>query len=137
MLAEMLAFVERFCRTRGIGDDHRLRVTLVVEELFTNTVAHGHRGGAEAPIRVALAMDGEDVTIVYEDQAPPYDPLRASPVDPLAHSRDVAARPVGGLGVLLVGQLAVDARYAREDGRNRLWLRIPGRRDAEAHVREL
>ena len=125
MLAEMTTFVEAFCRGRGIGNENRLRITLVVEELFTNTVIHGHRGDAQAPVDVTLAMDGHDVMLLYEDSAPPYDPLAAAPVDPFADARDVASRPVGGLGVLLVGQLARDARYAYQAGRNRLWLRVP------------
>jgi serine/threonine-protein kinase RsbW len=127
MLAELTAFVEDFCRESGIGNEHLLRLTLVLEELFTNTVAHGHRGDAEAPIHVSLSMDGDDVTLLYEDSAPPYDPLSAVSVDPLAHAREVGSRPIGGLGVLLVDALARDARYGYEDGRNRLWLRVPCR----------
>lgn len=127
MLAEMLAFVEHFCRERALDDEHRLRVALVVEELFTNTVAHGHRGDAESPIGVSLAMDGSDVSLCYEDSAPPYDPLNAMPVDSSQHGGDVAARPVGGLGLLLIERLASEARYAYEGGRNRLWIRVPRR----------
>ena len=132
MLAELTAFVEAFCRGRGIGNEHRLRVTLVVEELFTNTVAHGHRGDAEAPVRVSLSMDGDDVTLLYEDSAPPYDPLSAVSVAPLAHAREVGSRPIGGLGVVLVDALARDARYGYEGGRNCLWLRVPCHRGGAA-----
>lgn len=127
MLAELTAFVEGFCRERGIGNEHRLRVTLVLEELFTNTVAHGHRGDAEAPIHVSLSRDGDDVTLLYEDSAPPYDPLATGSVDPLAHVGGTGSRPIGGLGVRLVGALVRDARYGYEGNRNRLWLRVPGR----------
>ncbi len=38
----------------------------------------------------------------------------------------VEARPVGGLGLELIVALVADARYRRECGRNRLWLRLPG-----------
>jgi serine/threonine-protein kinase RsbW len=127
MLAELTAFVEGFCRERGIGNEHRLRVTLVLEELFTNTVAHGHRGDVEVPIDVSLSMDGDDVTLLYQDSAPRYDPLTAASIDPLVHLREVGSRPIGGLGVLLVDALARDARYGHEGGRNCLWLRVPCR----------
>lgn len=130
MLAEMTAFVEGFCLERGIGTGDRLRLTLVVEELFTNTVVHGHRGDGDAPVDVSLSNDESGVTLLYEDSAPPFNPLAAAPADPRALANAVESRPVGGLGVLLVDQLVRDARYAYEGGRNRLWLRVPRRSPA-------
>ena len=130
MLAEMTAFVESFCQERGIGTGDRLRLTLVVEELFTNTVVHGHRGEAEAMVDVSLSNEEDGVTLLYEDSAPPFNPLAAAPAEPRTLANAVESRPVGGLGVLLVDQLVRDARYAYEDGRNRLWLRVPRRSPA-------
>ena len=46
MLAETAAFVETFCAAQGVSPEDALRAVLVVEELFTNTVAHAH---ADAP----------------------------------------------------------------------------------------
>jgi serine/threonine-protein kinase RsbW len=124
MLAEMIAFVEGFCAEQGIAREDRLRLTLIVEELFTNSVVHGHGGGADAPIQVSLSCDGNEVALTYEDSAPPFDPLGAAAGERLASAGALEARPVGGLGVLLVGQLARESRYAYEGGRNRLSLRL-------------
>jgi serine/threonine-protein kinase RsbW len=119
-LRDTAAFVEGFCQRHGVHRDDALRLRLVVEELFTNTVRHGHGCESDAPICVALsALEGR-VALVYEDNAPPYNPLTqtsAAGVDP---EDTVSGRSVGGLGILLVRELAASAHYAYEDGRNRL-----------------
>ena len=125
ILPETVAFVETWCMERGVRADEALRLALIVEELFTNTVMHGHggvRGGAGAFVALTLVPHPRGIELVYEDVAPPYDPTPQlagahAPID-----GEVGARPVGGLGLRLVGQFAVAARYAYENGWNRLWL---------------
>ena len=53
--------------------------------------------------------------------APAYDPLAHAPPDLDA---DIADRPIGGLGIHLVRELAQDARYRREDGWNILRIEL-------------
>lgn len=122
IVPETTAFVEAFCDAHGIGHDDRLRVVLIVEELVTNTVLHGHASGA--PISLTLARDARSVTLLYEDKAPAFDPTPW-----LSHSHDaldeeVSARPVGNLGLRLIGQFATGFRYAREGEHNRLWITV-------------
>ena len=106
---------------RGLSREAALRVTFIVEELFTNSVLHGYGGESDALIWVGLSGAGSMVELRYEDAAPPYNPLArlqegyAPPV-----TQTVSGRPVGGLGVFLVAQLAQSARYVYVDGRNRL-----------------
>ena len=123
-LPETAAFVEAFCHRHGVCQADALRLTLVVEELFTNTVEHGHHGDSDALIRIVLAVDGDAVALLYEDCAPPHDPLSLSPAAGTDPDATLGSRPIGGLGMLLVTQLAASARYAREDGCNRLWLKL-------------
>ena len=123
-LPETASFVEAFCHRHGVGQSDALRLTLVVEELFTNTVEHGYHGDSDALIRLVLALDGDAIALLYEDCAPPHDPLSRSPAAATDPDATLGSRPVGGLGMLMVTQLAASARYAREDGCNRLWLRF-------------
>lgn len=125
LLPETAQFIEAFCHRHGIGMPDALRITLVVEELFTNTVEHGYHGDSDALIRLSLEIGGDEVALLYEDRAPAFDPL--SHVAPTATDPDatLGSRPVGGLGTLLVSRLAHAARYAYEDGCNRLWLKLP------------
>lgn len=123
-LPEAAAFVETFCNLHGIGRADILRLTLIVEELFTNTVEHGYRGESDAPIHITLSAGIGELGLLYEDAASRYDPLsRLSAQSDLAAAVD--SRPIGGLGIHLVRQLSRSARYVHEGGRNRLWLRLP------------
>ena len=121
-LPDAIGFAEDFCRQHGIVHDDRLRLTLVVEELFTNTVEHGHGGDSEALIRLELRAADADLALLYEDAAPPFDALAHLAEQPPSLDDALDARSPGGLGIHLVEQLATSARYAREDGRNRLWI---------------
>jgi serine/threonine-protein kinase RsbW len=118
------AFVDAFCASNGIGSADALRLTLVVEELFTNSVVHGYGGDCDAPIEMALALDAGGIALFYEDAAHPYDPLSRFDEAPDHLDGTVESRPTGGLGIHLVSELVDEARYAREEGRNRLWLRM-------------
>lgn len=124
VLAETALFVERFCSLHGIGRGDMLRLTLVVEELFSNTVTHGYRAESDAPIHLSLSAETGAVGLLYEDAAPPHDPLSALALHAADVAATVASRPVGKLGVHLIRELTEGARYVHEDGRNRLWLRL-------------
>lgn len=126
-LRDTAAFVARFCAGNGIGREDALRLTLFIEELFTNTVQHGHGGDSDAPIRVALEFCDDRVRMLYEDTAPRYDPIEAWDDGESALDAPPEARPVGGLGLTLLRALALEARYAHEEGVNRLWLTLPCR----------
>ena len=122
---EISRFVEAFCATHDVGGDDTLRMTLVVEELVANTIAHGHRGECDAPIVVSLHATADGVELCYEDTAPRFDlaaALDQARVRPDDH--DPASRPVGGLGLPLIAQYAGCVRHVYERGRNRVSLRL-------------
>lgn len=121
-LPEALAFVEDFCHRHEIGRGDLLRLTLVVEELFTNTVEHGLGDTGGTGIRLGLSADIAELALLYEDEAAPFDAPAHLARQPPCLDATIDARPVGGLGLHLVAQLAVSTRYAREEGRNRLWI---------------
>jgi len=123
-LADAIAFVEAFCADRGVVESDALRLSLVLEELFTNTVVHGFGGGSDAPVRLGLSLDASHLELSYEDSAPPFDPLEhvaRLPIDPAAGPAD---RPIGHLGIPLVVNMAERIGYAREDGCNRIRLAL-------------
>ena len=98
---------------------------LVVEELFVNTVTHGHGGDSDAPVDVSVSLDGDRVTVVYEDTAPAFNPFAnmESP-DP---ATSLEARSVGHLGLLLIAQLTERRDYARTGHRNCVTVELPAR----------
>src|SRR3954470_3385176 len=123
-LPEAIEFVNAFCADHALARTDCLRLALMVEELFTNSVTHGYGGDSDATVRVGLRVDPTQVELSYEDSAPPFDlPAHAASasVDP---AMDVADRPVGELGIALVTGMADRVTYDREDGWNRLRLAV-------------
>jgi serine/threonine-protein kinase RsbW len=122
-LAALRAFLEAFCAEAGVAQDHCLRMNLVLEELFTNTVRHGLRGDSDSPVWVTLSATPENLQLTYEDSAPPFNPYGRPP--DASPDTTVEMRKIGGLGVLLTRKLAVSREYAYLYGRNRIRLALP------------
>lgn len=120
-LGRIGTFLNDFCTRQGVAKEQCLRLNLVVEELFTNTVRHGHRGDSDAPVWVSVDAGPSEVHVTYEDTAPPFNPyaLFASVPD-----TTLSLRRIGGLGVLLTRELAASRDYAYLFGRNRIRLTL-------------
>lgn len=112
------AFVEQFCAEAAVPREKCLRLNVVLEELFVNTVTHGHREDSDAPVWITLEPAAPGVQVTYEDTAPAFNPL----------AYQVAAGEmrgkVGGLGVLLTRELADTRDYAYVFRRNRIRLSL-------------
>ena len=121
-LRALREFLESFCGEAAIGKDHCLRLNLVLEELFTNTVRHGHHGDSNAPIWITLTAGPATVNLTYEDSAPPFNPYGTPPGAP--PDTTVKMRKIGGLGVILTRKLAASREYAYLYGRNRIRLAL-------------
>lgn len=117
-LNALRSFLEAFCAQAAVGRDACLRLNLLLEELFTNTVRHGHRGDSESPVWIGLAADADSRIIVnYEDSAPPFNPYARPSLDTTQQIRSV-----GGRGLRLLAELAPTRDYAYLFGRNRIRL---------------
>lgn len=117
----LIDFVEDFTRRHDLPQIERSRLLLVLEELFTNVIKYGRAEDAVATtIGVTLALEGGELTIEFNDDGPPFDPLIAALPD---LERPIADRPIGGLGLHILRSLVDHARYRREGDRNYLVLR--------------
>ena len=115
-------FVEEVCERADVARADCLRLTLLVEELFMNTVTHGHGRDSDAPVRLTLTVTPSAVAVLYEDAAPEYNPFAAAEAadDP----DDVDERVIGGLGVRLVMAMAEEFGYLSQGGWNRITFRL-------------
>jgi serine/threonine-protein kinase RsbW len=118
------AFIEDFCRGAGVAREACLKTNLVIEELFLNTVKHGHRGGSDAPVWITLTSDAGKVSLAYEDSAPPFNPFATATREMLEALAET--RREGGLGVILAHGLTASTDYAYVFGRNRIRLKLAG-----------
>ncbi len=101
------------------GDIHRC--TLILEELFTNSVKYGTAAGADNHVYLGIipAMD-RSIALTYEDRAPHHDPF--AEVSTAHTNPDINMRGIGGLGVPLILRLTEQARYIALPGGNRITL---------------
>lgn len=88
---------------------------LVVEEVACNVLDHGASDLDPPTLDVEARVDGRLLTLVFRDNGRPFDPLDQPPPDLDA---DICDRPIGGLGVHLIRQLAEELAYAREPDAN-------------------
>ncbi len=123
---QIKTLIDEFCTMALLGTEDRHKLTLIVEELFTNTVTHGHKGDCDEPVLITLEEFGADVVLLYEDTAPPFNPLTAGKNTDV--NAMVTARRIGGLGAFLTIQLTHRAEYSFVDGRNRIQLTYCPRR---------
>jgi len=119
--------IDEFGEAAGLGREDRHKLTLIVEELFTNTVTHGHHGDSDAPVQISLEVTDVGVELTYEDSAPQYDPVAASRRTDIETT--INERRVGGLGVFLTISLTNGAVYRFVEGRNRISLTLAPSRE--------
>ncbi len=102
-----------------------LRAQLAVEEMFANSIHHGYGQESDQPVWLGVTLHDDTLQLVYADQAAAFDPFAAiaTPADDPATPLD--GRRVGGLGRLLVRELAGHCGYRREGGRNVTRLEFP------------
>ncbi len=92
---------------------------LAIEELVTNCIKYGYDDAGEHIIVIVLSVADQALTMVVTDDGHPFDPLKVPPPD---LSLDIQDRPIGGLGIYLLRELADQITYERRDNKNRLTL---------------
>ena len=83
-------------------------MTLILEELYTNTITHGASDGRDVFIEVNLSIDKDELILTYEDNGIPFNVLELPDPDLTA---SIENREVGGLGVHYVKTLTDSVEY--------------------------
>lgn len=94
-------------------------VSLAIEELVTNCIKYGYQDANGHTIDFLLSVDAGVLSLEVVDDGNPFNPLDAPRPD---LSLPPEKRPIGGLGLHLLRELADEMRYERRDGTNRLRL---------------
>jgi serine/threonine-protein kinase RsbW len=113
------AAAEAWLDTQQVSPEAAFLVGLAIEELVTNCIKYAYDDAGEHTIEIVLCVADRALTIVVVDDGHAFDPLLAPSPD---LSLDIEDRPIGGLGIHLLRQLADEVHYERRDGANRLTL---------------
>lgn len=86
-------------------------VLLIAEEVVCNAIDHGFEAHRSHEIIISTAHTDEQLSIEFRDDGLPYNPLDRPTPD---LDCDIIDRPIGGLGVHLVRELADEVTYVRD-----------------------
>ncbi|MET9884104.1 anti-sigma regulatory factor [Streptomyces sp. NPDC006430] len=114
-LGDIASFVLRLAGRAGLDKRAAYRIRLAVDELATNIVMHGYRGG-DGRITVRGRSGPGRVQISLTDSAPAFDPVEGRL--PPAPGTPPERRRIGGLGIHLALTSVDEFSYVRRDGRN-------------------
>ena len=88
-------------------------ICLSVEELFVNVAHYAYQKEAgKVTIRIEVNYK---ITIEFEDEGIPFNPLEKEDPDINAAAKD---REIGGMGIFMVKQIMDSVEYKRESGKN-------------------
>ena len=116
-LAPLLDAIDNALLAHAVAAQLRHDLRLIAEEVACNAIDHGHcdRGASPRELVVSLVREDGKLHVEFRDNGHPFDPL-SHPLPDL--DADILDRPIGGLGVHLVRELAHSVRYAREEPYN-------------------
>lgn len=120
-LDSIRAYVLQVAAAAGASDTTLYRIELAVEEALTNVFKYAYPD-ATGEIEVSCSTTGEsdkEILIEIRDWGTPFDPMRCETPDV---SLDVMERPVGGLGIFLIRQIADHVTYCPLKDGNQLTL---------------
>ncbi|HEY1406599.1 MAG TPA: ATP-binding protein [Spirochaetota bacterium] len=93
------------------------RVILSIDEAVSNIIRHGYAGSENGRIELELKCNGESITIILSDDAPPFNPLGYESPDVESHFDEGKS---GGLGIDLYRRMMDVSYEQRPSGGNRL-----------------
>lgn len=119
---QMDAFIADAIQQAELNDSEGKRLRLAVEEAVANVINHGQA----TVIRLHTMVDDNRLVLTIDDDGQPFDPTADSPTD---MSIPADQRPAGGLGIMLIHQMADGLSYQRVEGHNVLKITKVNRQD--------
>ncbi len=126
--AMVRTWLENFCTRTQTSPHNTWQLTLIIEELFVNSMKHGYAGvqateDQPRQVWIALTHNPEGIDVCYEDAAFEFNPL--TDIRLPDYSGPAESWRVGGLGLHMVAEIAKNMRYQRKANRNSLRLTLP------------
>ncbi|MFW5733520.1 MAG: ATP-binding protein [Oceanidesulfovibrio sp.] len=114
--------LQKFGEEHGLSKKLVFQMTLVIDEVVSNTAAYGYTDCDKHCISVDIHREGNVLVIVIMDTAQPFD-LTTAPLPELETPVEDRTKPVGGMGIHLVRSLVDSIEYRHENGKNVLEIR--------------
>lgn len=116
-LPRLMALISDMSDQLALSQDRFLKLQLVLEELFVNTVTHGARQSADVNIRIRIARIESDVLVHYSDDGKMFDTA--------SHCGDPSPLDgIGGLGMTLIRGVCKRIEYTHTNSHNVTQVRL-------------
>jgi serine/threonine-protein kinase RsbW len=112
--------LDQFAAEHGLSGPYISQLHLALEEHLTNVVSYGYDPGQFGTVRVRFTLETFTLRIEIEDDARPFNPVEAPGVDT---SLPLDAKPLGGLGLLMIRKSVDELEYRRVADRNVLTMK--------------
>ncbi|MBK6426761.1 MAG: ATP-binding protein [Blastocatellia bacterium] len=99
----------------GLSEEAIGELELILEELLVNIISYAYDEPGTGKIQISAGVDGSTVTLEFRDRGRKFNPLEKETPDLDA---DIEDRPIGGLGIFLVMELASSVTYERVGDEN-------------------
>jgi len=107
--------VTQWLEKRQVSGPASYLASLALEELVTNCIKYGYDDQRDHDIEINLSIATGQMTLTVSDDGHEFNPLKVQAPDT---DLPLEARPIGGLGIHLLRQLADQMTYERRDGYN-------------------
>ena len=108
-------WVEHTSRDLGLGETDPLRLALIAEELFANSLHHANVA-SDARIAIEINLEGDQIRLDYIEPGEKFNPLQVDVPD----APDLDRWPIGWLDLRLIHRFSARTGYTRDEGANRL-----------------
>lgn len=120
-LDEVMAFVEEQMEVYHCSMKMQMQIAVAVEEIYVNIASYAYREQkGNARIRVQSGGDPLQISIIFEDDGIPYNPLLKEDPDITLSAEE---RKIGGLGIYIVKKSMDQVEYHYQNGKNILTIR--------------
>jgi sigma-B regulation protein RsbU (phosphoserine phosphatase) len=120
-VAQAQRWLRSILASRAVAPSRIGDAELIAEELLTNVVRSFEARGGSARMSLECELTAAQIVITVRDNGLPFDPL-SLPAPNLEGNID--ERAIGGLGVVIVRQLADSCHYSHVHGRNVMEVRL-------------
>ena len=120
-LDEVMAFVEEQMEVYHCSMKMQMQIAVAVEEIYVNIASYAYREQkGNARIRVQSGGEPLQISITFEDDGIPYNPLLKEDPDITLSAEE---RKIGGLGIYIVKKSMDQVEYHYQNGKNILTIR--------------
>ena len=113
-LSQVTAFIGEHLEETGCGMKLQIQLETAVEEIFINIASYAYPEKQGTAV-IELSCENGTAQITFTDQGIPFDPLARTDPDTALPAE---ARPIGGLGILMVKKMMDKVTYRCENGCN-------------------